>query len=127
MDSLIKAITAALDAVEEELLGASTNHGKRIAILCAKMGKLLGKNAEEIIGLANCALLHDNALTESIHAERTGGHYDPGMKEHCKCGQRNADLLAFKTSVKDFILYHHERADGKGPFGIFEGEGPIEA
>jgi HD-GYP domain-containing protein (c-di-GMP phosphodiesterase class II) len=29
--------------------------------------------------------------------------------------------------VKDFILYHHERADGNGPFGIKENEGPVEA
>jgi HD-GYP domain-containing protein (c-di-GMP phosphodiesterase class II) len=127
MDSLIKAITAALDAVEKELLGASGNHGKRIAILCAKMGKLLGKNTEEIMGLTNCALLHDNALTEYILATRAGGHYDSTMKEHCEFGQRNVDALHFKTDIKDFILYHHERADGKGPFGIREGESPIEA
>ena len=127
MDSLIKTIATALDAVEHELLGASTNHGKRIAVLCAKMGKVLGKSPEEIMGLTNCALLHDNALTEYILAERMGGHHDPAMKKHCEYGQRNVDTLQFKTSVKDFILYHHERADGKGPFGIKENEGPVEA
>ena len=127
MDSLIKAITAALDTVEKELLGSSTNHGKRIAVLCAKMGKLLGKNTKEITGLTNCALLHDNALTEYILAARTGGHYDSTMKKHCEYGQRNVDALDFKTNIKDFILYHHERSDGKGPFGIHEGQGPVEA
>ena len=127
MDSLIKAIATALDIVENELLGASTNHGKRIAVLCAKMGKVLGKTPEEITAVAICALLHDNALTEYILAERTGGHHDPIMKTHCEYGQRNVDTLYFKTDVKDFILYHHERADGKGPFGIREGEGSLEA
>ena len=127
MDSLIKAIATALDSVEHELLGASTNHGKRVAVLCAKMGKALGKGPEEIASLANCALLHDNALTEYIYAERMDGQYDPAMKKHCEYGQRNVDTLAFNTSVKDFILYHHERADGQGPFGIREGEGPVEA
>ena len=127
MDSLIKTIATALDSVEHELLGASTNHGKRIAVLCAKMGKLLGKSPEEIASMANCALLHDNALTEYILAERVGGHHDPVMKTHCEYGQRNVDTLGFKTSVKDFILYHHERPDGNGPFGIMAGEGPLEA
>jgi len=127
LDSLIKSIAAALDFVEHELLGASTNHGKRIAVLCAKMGKAIGKNQEEIMSLALCALLHDNALTEYIHAQRTGAHYDPVMRKHCEYGQRNIDTLGFKTNVKDFILYHHERADGNGPFGIREGEGPLEA
>jgi len=127
MDSLIKSIAAALDAVEKEQLGASTNHGKRIAVLCANMGKLLGKSADEISSLTSCALLHDNALTEYIFASRIAGHYDPTMKKHCEYGQRNADMLKFNTNIKDFILYHHERADGKGPYHIKEGEGPIEA
>ena len=127
MDSLIKTIATVLDTVEHELLGASTNHGKRIAVLCAKMGTALGKTPEEIASLANCALLHDNALTEYNLSERTGDHKDPAMKKHCEYGQRNVDTLGFKTGVKDFILYHHERADGKGPFGIREGEGPLGA
>jgi HD-GYP domain-containing protein (c-di-GMP phosphodiesterase class II) len=127
MDSLIKSIATALDIVEGGLLGASTNHGKRIAVLCAKMGKVLGKTPEEITALAVCALLHDSALTEYILSERTGGGHDHAMKKHCEIGQRNVDALRFKTNVKDFILYHHERADGKGPFGIQEGEGPLEA
>ena len=127
MDSLIRTIAAALDTVEKELLGSSTHHGKRIAVLCAKMGKLLGKNTDEIMGLTNCALLHDNALTEYIQAINAGGHYNPTMKKHCEYGQRNVDTLSLTANVKDFILYHHERADGKGPYGIHEGEGPIEA
>jgi HD-GYP domain-containing protein (c-di-GMP phosphodiesterase class II) len=127
MDSLVKAIAMALDSVESELLGASTNHGKRIAVLCSKMGNALGKTPEEIMVMAICALLHDNALTEYILAENLGGHHDPVMKKHCEYGQRNVDALCIKPSAKDFILYHHERADGKGPFGIKAGEGPLEA
>jgi HD-GYP domain-containing protein (c-di-GMP phosphodiesterase class II) len=127
MDSLIKSIATALDIVESGLLGASTNHGKRIAVLCAQMGKFLGKNTEEITALAVCALLHDNALTEYILSEKAGGDRDTAMKKHCEIGQRNVDALCFKTNVKDFVLYHHEHADGTGPFGIWEGEGPLEA
>jgi HD-GYP domain-containing protein (c-di-GMP phosphodiesterase class II) len=127
MDSLVMAIAAALDIVENELLGASTNHGKRIAVLCAKMGKILGLNAEETSALAMCALLHDNALTEYILSERMARNHDPAMKKHCEFGQRNVDALNFKTNVKDFILYHHEHADGKGPFGVKAGEGPLAA
>jgi HD-GYP domain-containing protein (c-di-GMP phosphodiesterase class II) len=127
MDSLIKSISTALDVVEGELIGASTNHGKRIAVLCAKMGKVLGKNPQEITALAICALLHDSALTEYILSEQMGEHHDLAMKKHCEIGQRNVDALQFQTNVKDFILYHHEHADGTGPFGIREGEGPLEA
>ena len=127
IDSLIKSLATALDIVEGDLLGASTNHGKRITVLCTKMGSALGKNSEEIIALSICALLHDNALTEYILSERVDRYHDPAMKKHCEFGQRNVDALHFKTNVKNFILYHHERADGMGPFGIKEGEGPLEA
>ena len=127
IDSLIKSIATALDVVEQELLGASTNHGKRIAVLCAKMGKILCKTPDEIMSLAICALLHDNALTEYLLVSRTSGHYDPAMKKHCVFGERNIKTLGLKTNIKKFILYHHERADGKGPFGIKEGQGPVES
>jgi len=128
MDSLIKSIATALDIVEGSLLGASTNHSKRIAVLCAKMGKTLGKNPEEITALAICALLHDSALTEYILSERKDGNHDTAMKKHCEIGQQNVDALCFKTNVKNFVLYHHEHADGTGPFGIKEGKGgPLEA
>jgi len=126
MDSLIRSISTALDIVEGDLVGASTNHGKRIAVLCAKMGKLLGKTTEEITALTVCALLHDSALTEYILSEKTDGN-ELAIKRHCEIGQRNADALCFNTNIKDFVLYHHERADGKGPFGLREGEGPFEA
>jgi HD-GYP domain-containing protein (c-di-GMP phosphodiesterase class II) len=127
MDSLIKSIATALDIVEGTLTGASVNHGKRIAVLCAKMGNVLGKKPNEITALAICALLHDSALTEYILSERKNGDRDLAMKKHCEIGQQNAEALCFETNIKDFVLYHHERADGTGPFGIREGEGPLEA
>ena len=127
MDSLIKVIANALDIVEGELIGVSTNHSKRVAVLCAKMGKILGKNPNEITALTVCAMLHDNALTEYTLSEIIGNHHDPAMRKHCEFGQRNIDTLNLKTNVKDFILYHHERPNGKGPFGKIEGECPLEA
>jgi HD-GYP domain-containing protein (c-di-GMP phosphodiesterase class II) len=122
MDKLIEAIAEALDIVEGELLGASTYHGKRIALLCAAMGRRLGMDKARLSALTSCALLHDNALTEYIQAELERGWHDPAMKLHCEYGQRNADTLGFKTDMKDFILYHHERADGSGPYGKKAGE-----
>jgi HD-GYP domain-containing protein (c-di-GMP phosphodiesterase class II) len=122
MDKLIEAIAEALDIVEGELLGASTHHGRRIAVLCAAMGRRFGMDKAQLIALTSCALLHDNALTEYIRAELEKGAHDPAMKLHCEYGQRNADTLAFETDMGDFILYHHERADGSGPYGKKAGE-----
>jgi HD-GYP domain-containing protein (c-di-GMP phosphodiesterase class II) len=127
MDSLIAAIAVALDIVEGELLGASTHHGKRIAALCSAMGRYVGLSEDELISLTSCALLHDNALTEYILSEREGWEQESNLKLHCQYGQRNVDTLRFKSGIDGFVLYHHERADGSGPYGKKAGEYPLGA
>jgi HD-GYP domain-containing protein (c-di-GMP phosphodiesterase class II) len=127
MDRLIKTVGTALDIVEGELLGASTHHGKRIAVLCTAMGRYLDMSGEELLALSSGALLHDNALTEYIMAEREGKKHDPAMKLHCELGQRSLESLGFGGIVRDMLLYHHEKADGSGPFGKREGEFPLSA
>jgi HD-GYP domain-containing protein (c-di-GMP phosphodiesterase class II) len=49
------------------------------------------------------------------------------MKLHCEYGQRNAEAFLGSRDVGGFVLYHHERADGSGPFGKKEGEFPLGA
>ncbi|MDR2618362.1 MAG: HD domain-containing protein [Treponema sp.] len=127
MEKLILAVGEALDIVEGELLGASTNHGKRVGILCAAMGRSLGVSEEELRVLTAGALLHDSALTEYIMAERQGKQHDPAMKLHCEYGQRNLEALLPGPSSSGVIAYHHERADGNGPFRMKEGEIPASA
>ena len=36
---------------------------------------------------------------------------------HCTLGEKNIQRLPFHTDVKNVILYHHENANGSGPFG----------
>lgn len=127
MNELLCCISTALDIVEGELLGASTNHGKRIAILSAEMGRHLNLTDNELIVLSSGALLHDNALTEYILSERPGKDQEMNMLLHCVLGQRNANSLPFPADFDGCVLYHHERADGKGPFRKKEGEFPQSA
>jgi HD-GYP domain-containing protein (c-di-GMP phosphodiesterase class II) len=125
MDKLIVVFGEALDIVEGELLGCSTYHGKRVAALCAGMGRKLRMDNDRLITLAGCALLHDNALTEYILAEHEGAYHDAAMKLHCEYGERNIRPLRFPGEMENLILYHHERADGSGPYG--KTDYPLEA
>jgi len=127
MDELIKAISSALDIVESGLLGCSINHGKRISTLGAYMGRYLGLDDDAISAITTCAMFHDNALTEYILSERPGEEQEMNMILHCRYGERNIGDLPLKSDPTGFILYHHERADGKGPFNKFEGEFPLGA
>ena len=126
MDKLIQSIAVALDIVEHELLGASTHHGKRISVLCTMMAKKLGMNDDEIKAITTCALFHDNALTEYM-LYKQDDEREINLKLHCEYGQRNIEMIPLKFDVNGLVLYHHEQADGGGPFGKKEGEFPIGA
>ena len=127
MDSLIQVLAQALDMIEMSCIGVTTNHGKRIAVLCAAMGQHLGLSGPELSDLAACALLHDNALTEFLLMHEGREEDDPNLGVHCEIGQINAEIIPFNHSIAGFILYHHERADGLGPFGLTEGYYPLGA
>ncbi len=121
---LLAACSYALDCVEAELVHVSDKHAKRVAYMSVCTAEQLGIHGESLQDLAACALLHDNALTQYIQEEL---HNDivqfetapglPGLGIHCTLGEKNIQTLPFHTDVKNVILYHHENANGSGPFG----------
>ena len=126
---LLSAFSFALDCVEAELIHVTSNHGKRVAYMSVCMAEKMGVSDDSLRDLAACALLHDNALTQYINEEFyndisnidtlkvSSDDITPrqlGM--HCIYGEKNLEKYPFKTGVKDVILYHHEEADGSGPF-----------
>ena len=126
---LLSAFSFALDCVEAELIHVTSNHGKRVAYMSVCMAEKMGVSDDALRDLAACALLHDNALTQYINEEFysdisnidtlkvSSDDITPrqlGM--HCIYGEKNLKKYPFKTGVKDVILYHHEEADGSGPF-----------
>ena len=46
---------------------------------------------------------------------------------HCIYGEQNIKKLPFDTDMSGVILYHHENADGTGPFGKRWDEIPLFA
>lgn len=126
---LLSAFSFALDCVEAELIHVTSNHGKRVAYMSVCMAEKMGVSDDALRDLAACALLHDNALTQYINEEFysdisnidtlkvSSDDITPrqlGM--HCIYGEKNLEKYPFKTGVKNVILYHHEEADGSGPF-----------
>lgn len=126
---LLSAFSFALDCVEAELIHVTSNHGKRVAYMSVCMAEKMRVSDDALRDLAACALLHDNALTQYINEEFysdisnidtlkvSSDDITPrqlGM--HCIYGEKNLEKYPFKTGVKNVILYHHEEADGSGPF-----------
>ncbi len=122
---LLGAFSFALDCVEAELIHVTSNHGKRVAYMSVCMAEKMGVSDDALRDLAACALLHDNALTQYINEEFYNDISKAAADEisprqlglHCIYGEKNLEKYPFKTDVKNVILYHHEAADGSGPFG----------
>ena len=131
MNDVLYAISDALDCVEHEYLGATTYHARRVACLGTLTGRTLGLDDNTLLDLAACAVLHDNALTEyglselqhGIDLNKTPAQFR--MQDHCEIGEHNVQAMPFYKRCKNVILYHHEQAGGKGPFGKKASEVPI--
>lgn len=127
MDKLLASIFQGMDMVESELVGATSRHDKRIAVLVMKMGQHLGWTDDELICAGACALLHDNALAEYILSEKPGLLREINLQAHCIKGEKNVSYLPFPSNVAGYVLYHHEYMDGSGAFGMNPEDTPIGA
>lgn len=121
---LAGACSYALDCIEAEFVNVKNKHGKRVAYISVCMAKYCSIQGDALQDLAICALLHDNALTQYI-SEEVQKYPDTNIKKvlsenktnmHCVYGEKNITKIPFKTDISNVILYHHEHADGTGPF-----------
>lgn len=133
INDVIYSLSYALDCVEHDLVGVATHHGLRVACLSILLGREEGFCESQLLDLASCAILHDNALTEYMQSEMAQGLDVLTQPEkinlgvHCRLGERNITAMPFQNDVTGAILYHHEKADGTGPFGKTEQETPLMA
>jgi HD-GYP domain-containing protein (c-di-GMP phosphodiesterase class II) len=131
LNEFLRAVSFALDFVEMDILGVTSNHGKRTAYTSLKIAKDLGLCKEELHDIAALAILHDNGISEkSLHDRFQAGDLGDAksielIKEHCIIGEENIREYPFLTDVSDVIKYHHDRYDGKGLFNIKSNEIPL--
>lgn len=124
LNEFLRAVSFALDFVEIDILGVTSNHGKRTALTSVKIAKELGFSEQELHDIAAIALLHDNGVSEkSLHdrvlaLEKEDPKSIVRVREHCTIGEENIKDYPFLTEVKDVLMYHHERFDGNGLFNL---------
>jgi len=127
LNSFLTSVSMALDAVEEELLFTTTNHGKRVAYIAIRLGQLNNLSKEELFDLCSYAILHDNGIIQSYQKlPNTKSSVEiEDLQEHCKIGEKNISSFPFLTNQKNVILYHHEHYDGTGFFKKKSDEIPL--
>ena len=94
-NEFIMAISFALDFVEMDILGVTSNHGKRVAFISLCIAEKLGFNQAELHDMGTLALLHDNGASErGIHEvikaeESISINSLERAWEHCAIGEVN--------------------------------------
>lgn len=116
--------------MELELVNTTRNHGKRIAVLTNLIVVRAELDWETIFALTQTAVLHDCTLAEYLNDELRGENTcldEQNMAEHCRAGEKMLVKLQVYRLILDAVLYHHERADGKGALGKAARETPLTA
>ena len=130
MTKLLNILSLSLDYVENEIIKTARNHGKRVAVLTNLMAKEAGYSQEVLYALTQSAVLHDCALAEYLKYELSCDNKsldETNMFEHCVAGEKMMTKLPFYHLVRGTVLFHHERADGKGALGLTDDMVPLYA
>ena len=99
-------------------------HAQRMQKIGGKLGKIVGLNENELDELSLLCLLHDIgkiAISDNIltkNSKLTADEWEEMMR-HPEIGYRIAESSQELFHIADYILFHHERWDGKGyPQGL---------
>ncbi len=125
--SLIASIKTALHEKSFE----TEEHSDRMAKYSKEIGKCLGLSDSELQILSSAAELHDIGkigIDNSIltkESDLTEEEWEV-IERHPEIGFRIAQSSGELSSIAEYILYHHERYDGKGyPAGLEKEEIPL--
>ncbi len=108
-------------------------HSRRVAALCAEIGRRLGKNDEEQVELYQIGLLHDigkiGIHDDIIHKDsRLTDDEFAVVKDHTVKGDEILKEITDMPNLREGARWHHERFDGTGyPDGLKGGEIPESA
>ena len=126
---IIECIVSALDAKDPYTAG----HSQRVSEMALALSEVLGLKREEVDKIHVAAHLHDIGKIGVPDAvlnkpDRLSPEEWEAIKKHPQTG---ADILSKSrhlNELKDIVLYHHERYDGKGyPKGLKGEDIPLGA
>jgi HD-GYP domain-containing protein (c-di-GMP phosphodiesterase class II) len=106
-------------------------HGHRVAVYAMRLAERLGYSPQAIRHVGIGGLLHDVgklALSDRVFTNcETSLPHDLRQEVHCHplIGAALLKDISFLSPAVDFVLFHHEREDGKGyPYGLKKEEIP---
>lgn len=125
----IMAVTHAIEAKDPYFGG----HSDRVADCAVAIAKRLGWNDDQLKNLYYIALMHDVGkigIPESVlsKAEKLEKEEYELVKKHAQAGGEILKNIRVVPGIREGVLHHHERYDGKGyPDGLAGEEIPMQA
>lgn len=100
----------------------SYEHSMRVAIIATAIGRSMNFSNEELYITAEGSMVHDVGKIFFVnivekHSILTKEEYET-IKEHTKAGYRFLKGAGFAEEVAKIALFHHERRNGSGYWGI---------
>ena len=126
---MLSVLTGAIEARDPYTRG----HSARVTELAEALARRLGWSEERLEALRIGGPLHDVgklAVSDAVlrKAGRLEAHELAAIREHPKAGARLLLRVAALRDAIPYVLYHHERWDGKGyPSGRAGEQIPLEA
>lgn len=126
---IIECITCALDAKDPYTAG----HSQRVSDMALAVCELIGLKKEDTEKIHIAAHLHDIGkigIPDAVLNKETGLDAEEWeiMKKHSRIGAVILSKSQHLNELKDIVLCHHERFDGKGyPNGFEAGNIPVGA
>lgn len=123
----IRALISAIEVRDKYTMG----HSEHVANLAVLISKKLSKNCDEDM-LEYAGLLHDIGkigIPEDIlnkPGKLSDSEFDI-IKVHPKVGTDIIKNISGLDEISEWILYHHERIDGKGYYNISKEKIPLES
>lgn len=123
LDQVMKTFVNFIDAKDEYTRG----HSSRVALYSQALAKQMGLNQESQKNVYYMGLMHDigkitipdDILNKTSHL--SSEEWDV-IKMHTENGARLLKDFTIMPSLRDAVLYHHERYDGKGYVYQLKGE-----
>ena len=129
MLDLVRALVSSVDAKDPYTCG----HSSRVAITCREITRLLGLGEAEAEEAYMAGLLHDiGKIGTPETILRKEGRLLPDerkiIEQHPEVGGRILGGIRKLDAVREAVVHHHERTDGRGyPDGLAGDETPLLA
>ncbi len=130
-ESYLQTLTALANAVEARDI-YTRGHTEGVCYMAQSLCREMGWNEEKLWEVKMGGILHDIGkigVPDAIlnKAEALTQEEFEIMKQHPTCGAKILEGISFLAPAVPYVLYHHERFDGKGyPFGLRKDRIPIQ-